>query len=564
MAEAMGNPGMASMLGKARQRAQVTLNGFSSGQKVMTGLAVLVVVVGGYLFSSWAGKATYAPLFSNLSSTDAASITQKLSSAKVSYKLADGGATVLVPQSAVYQERLNMSSAGLPANGNQGYALLDKQGITTSEFQQQVDYQRAVEGELAKTINVISGVSGSVVHVVLPQNDIFASTTNKPSASVLVQMIPGRTLSPTQVQAVVHLVASSIENLDPSNVTVADDKGDVLSAPGTDGASAASGDANSQQTQLFDTNLGTSLQNMLATVLGPGKAVVHVSADLNFDDTQTSTKTYDPTKQGPVAVSDATASETYNGPASGSPAGGTLGQTTATGTQSAVSGTPTSTSSTSGTPSAYQKSDASHNFAVGEVDQTVKSAPGSVKRMSVAVLVDSSVKGVDAPTIQRLVSAAAGLDTTRGDTIQVGQLPFDQTSTKTAAKALQSAASAKQTAGLLSTVKTVLILLVVALLVIFALRKLSKTTRIPIEPLPYDLSDFELARVTSGALAPAARGALAPPTPEPTRALAAVGSGQAANAGNFPPQVADLGQMIDRDPVEIAELLRSWLSEEQI
>src|SRR5947208_12996952 len=166
-----------------RRRASQTLSGFSTGQKVVTGLAVVGVVVGALTFSSWASKPSYTPLFSNLQPSDAAAVTQKLTSSKVPFKLADGGATVMVPQNQVYQQRLNLSASGLPTGGTQGYSLLDKQGITTSEFRQRVDYQRALEGELSKTIGAIDGVAAASVHLVIPADDVFANDNHKPSAS---------------------------------------------------------------------------------------------------------------------------------------------------------------------------------------------------------------------------------------------------------------------------------------------------------------------------------------------------------------------------------------------
>src|SRR3954464_15782057 len=137
---------------KVKAKAGKALSGFSTGQKVVTGLAVVGLVIGGMMFSSWASKPSYSPLFTNLQPSDAAAITQKLTSNKVSYKLADGGSTVMVPQSMLYQQRMELSAQGLPTGGNDGYKLLDKQGITTSEFRQHVDYQRALEGELSRTI----------------------------------------------------------------------------------------------------------------------------------------------------------------------------------------------------------------------------------------------------------------------------------------------------------------------------------------------------------------------------------------------------------------------------
>src|SRR3954467_13351372 len=158
-----------------RRKASQTMSCFSTGQKVITGLAVVALAMGGMFFSSWASKPTYTPLFSNLQPSDAAAVTQKLTSNKVPYKLADGGQTVMVPQNQVYQQRLNLSASGLPTGGTQGYSLLDKQGITTSEFRQRVDYQRALEGELSKTISVIDGVAAATVHLVIPPDDVFAN-----------------------------------------------------------------------------------------------------------------------------------------------------------------------------------------------------------------------------------------------------------------------------------------------------------------------------------------------------------------------------------------------------
>src|SRR3954447_15390894 len=266
-----------------RRKASQALSGFSTGQKVVTGIALVGVIAGMFMFSSWASKPSYTPLFSNLDASDAAAITQKLSGAKVPYQLGDGGHTVLVPQSAVYQQRLNMSAAGLPTGGSQGYALLDKQGISTSEFSQHVGYQRALEGELSKTIGAIDGVDAATVHLVIPQNDVFAQDNHKRSVSVLVQNTPGKSMGPGQVQAVVHLVSSSVEGLDPGSVTVADSKGNMLSTPGDDGALSAAGDARTEQTSAYQDSMSKSLQDMLSTVIGPGHAVVKVTADLDYD-----------------------------------------------------------------------------------------------------------------------------------------------------------------------------------------------------------------------------------------------------------------------------------------
>src|SRR5580700_5192112 len=300
---------MADLLNDAKARATTVLGGFSPGQKMMTVLAAVGLVIGGFMFTSWASRPSYAPLFTNLSASDAASITGKLTSDKVTYKLADAGATVEVPVNQVYSERIRLAAAGLPGSSQSGYSLLDKQGLTTSEFTQQVDYQRALEGELAKTISAIDGVSAASVHLVIPQEDVFATSNDQASAAVLVEMTPGQSLNPSQVQAVVHLVASSVQGLDPNNVTVTDSHGDELAAPGTDSQQIAAGNSQQQQTESYQDAVASSLQQMLTEVLGPNHAVVRVTADLDYDQKATSTQTYPNPK--PVPLNSTSTVENY-------------------------------------------------------------------------------------------------------------------------------------------------------------------------------------------------------------------------------------------------------------
>jgi len=530
-----------NLLLRLRQRAQEVMAGFSSGQKAVLIVAVLAVTIGGYLFMSWAGKPTYVPLFSNLSSTDAAAITQKLAANKVPYQLSEDGQQILVPQADVYQQRLDMAAAGLPSTGEQGYSLLDSAGVTTSQFQQQVEYQQAVSDELEKTIESISGVSSAIVNVVIPQQTLFANSTDQPSASVLVSLADGTTLSPEQVQAIVHLVASSIEGLSPDNVTVADSNGDVLNAPGTNSSSVAAGTLEEQETESYEQDLNNSLQDWLSSVLGPGNAVVHTSAELDFDQSQTTSEIYNPNKQGPIPVQQATSSETYTGPAASQAASGTLGATTTT-VPATKKGTG-STATTGTTVPTYTQQGSSQQDVVSEVTKTVNSAPGALVRLSVAVIVNSSVKGVTANQVKQLVSQAAGLQPSRGDTIQVGFMPFNQTAAKAQAAQLKAAAAAQSQAQLLGEARDVLVVLVVLALLLFAMRRLTKTTRVPLA-LPSAYAPLELEAAENEA-------------EEEERTLALAPVPQIA-----PPieaEVSQIGQMIENEPERIAEMLRTWL-----
>ena len=531
---------------RLRDRSKEIVAGFSSGQKTVVVVAVLAVVVGGYLFMSWASQPSYVPLFSNLSSSDAAAITQKLAANKVPYELSEGGQQVLVPSSDVYQQRLDMAAAGLPSSGDQGYSLLDSSGVTTSQFQQQVEYQQAVADELEQTIESINGVSSAVVNVVIPQESLFASSSDQPSASVLVSLEAGITLTAEQVEAIVHLVASSIEGLTPDNVTVADSNGDVLNAPGTDAGNVAAGTIEQQQTETYDQSLDDSLQDMLATVLGAGNAVVHASAVLDFDQTQITSEMYDPNKQGPVPVQQATSKETYSGAgasqaagvgASNVPVAATTTTTVAASTGAAVTTVPS-----------YTQVGSSQQDVVSEVTKSVNSAPGSLQQLSLAVVVNSSVKGVNTSEIKQLVSAAVGLQPSRGDSIQVAFVPFDQTAAKLAQTQLKEAASAKSKATMMSEARGGLVLLVVLGLLVFSMRRITKTTRVPLALPP----GFEALELESGeGYAEDDEMALALTSPRTSHMAEPLGPAQA--------EVNQIGQMIEREPERIAEMLRAWL-----
>jgi len=533
-----------------RRRAATVWSGFTSGQKTMLMLAMAAVVIGGYFFTQWAGQPTMAPLYNNLSQTDASSITTQLSSKGVGYQLADGGATIMVPEAQVYQLRLDMAAKGLPTGGSQGYSLLDKQGITTSEFNQRVDYQRALEGELARTIGAIDGVQGADVHLVIPTSDVFADDSQKPSASVLLKAAPGKKFNSDQVRSIVNLVAGSVEGLDPTAVTVADSSGHTLSAPGDGGLDGAGDQAS--QTASFEDGLARSIEDLLAPVTGQGGAVVRVKADLNFDQRSTTTESFatPPAGQTAPVVSSNTSKETFSGPGAANAAGGALGGTTGQ-TQTATQGAASSANS-------YQKDTSDQSFAVGKVTEQVKSAPGSVNRLSVAVLVDTKVKAAPAE-LSSLVSAAAGIDPKRGDVITVSQLAFDHSAADAAAKEQKAAAADKAKAQLLGLVRTVGVLLIVLVALFLAWRSARKAgvTRYPVPgvlpagPMHAEALQAALAAIGSGA-------GHGPLDGLERREL----GGEAAPALPGAPDVNDeLAELIDRQPDEVAQILRGWLAD---
>ncbi len=209
-----------------------TLTRLTPMQKIALGAAVLTLVAGTFVLTQSGRGTAMAAIYTDLEPRDAAAVTDELISRGVEYELADGGRTVLVPRDDVYDLRVGLSGEGLPSS-NEGYALLDRQGITTSEFRQRIDYQRALEGELARTLRSIDGIESATVHLALPEESVFVDEPTQPTASVLVRTAGTQTVTVDQVDAMVHLVASSVKGMTPESVTVADATGAVLWAGGS-------------------------------------------------------------------------------------------------------------------------------------------------------------------------------------------------------------------------------------------------------------------------------------------------------------------------------------------
>ena len=528
---------MALDLDDVRTRAKNVYAGFTPGQRTVTVLAVVGLVFGGMMFTRWASTPSLVPLFTSLTSEDAAGITEALTAQGVSYELADGGATVMVPQTEVYDLRVGLAAEGLPAGDTVGYALLDEQGITTSDFKQRTDYQRALQGELSKTIEAIEGIDAATVHVVIPEDDLFSDDSKRPTASVLVQTAAGATIGGQQVQAIVNLVASSVEGLVPNEVTLADNKGNVLSAPGEDGSAMLAGDTRSQQTRTFEKEMAANVEQMLAQVVGAGGAAVQVRAQLDFDRTKTVVENFG--KKG-IATSRSNTKEVYKGGAAAG-AGGVLGP----------DGTPT-TVTDPGTD--YRKGDKSAEFVVDKETSEIINAPGEVERLSVAVLLDDSAQAdYGTGEIENLVAAATGFDRQRGDTIEVSRLAFNRTADAAAQEELERAAAEEKSAqmmGMIRTAVVVFLILLVLGLAYFSMRRATKTKATPV-----DIKRLE--------------NLLAAKDQEEQRQLQMLTElPEIERPIELPPEVAErvqvhseIVELIDNQPDEVAQLLRGWLAD---
>jgi flagellar M-ring protein FliF len=506
---------------------------FTPGQKAVTIAAALGLVIGGFLFSSWAAKPSYAPLFTNLSPTDASGIIDKLNGNKTPYQLAANGTEILVPSKDVYASRLAMSAAGLPSSATSSYSLLDKEGITTSEFKQQVDYQRALEGELDRTIQSINGVQTAAVHLAIPQQDVFNDGSQKPSASVLLTLSPGTTLSSGQVQSVLNLVSSSIPSMTPDQVSVSDSTGKVLAAAGA-GVTGATADDQRAATDAYNAKAQAKIADILSSLVGPDHYKVQVNGVLNYDRTHSVTNTpVIPSGAPPVAVS--SSMETMAPGAAGAN-NGVLGATSAT---------PTAGARGAAGGGGYKSTSNIANYATGNSTVTTDVAGGQLKSQSISVLLDRAYAGkVDLNQVKSLVGNAVGFNPQR-DSLTVDAEPMDHSAADTAAaeakKAADSAAAAKSRAQLLSMMKTGAVVLIVLIVVVASLvigRKRRKD-----DDGEDDLDAF-LSTLNDGSLPPAPK-EVVPQNREAAIHLA---------------RQRDLTEMADSQPQEVARLLRTWLN----
>ncbi|HVS67335.1 MAG TPA: flagellar basal-body MS-ring/collar protein FliF [Mycobacteriales bacterium] len=480
---------------------------FSTAQLVIIGVLAVIGVVGTYALLRWVGQTPYDVLYSGLSSKDASAVTQKLSADGVAYKLSGDGSTISVPRNKVAAEHVSVGAAGIVTGGNASWGIIDKESLTTSSFQQQVDYQQALEGELASALESMSGISNAKIDLVLPQQQLFASDQQPATASVL--LTTDSSFTSSQVPAVVNLVASGVQNLAPEDVTVTDTNGDLLTGPnGTAGGGANSG-------QQYGDQLAARAQAMLDTMLGPGKAYVQVAATVDHSTHTLDKTTYNKSSAVPLAQSKTT--QTYTGPGAAS-AAGALSTTTTTG----------STGSTS-TNNTYKQNNVNSQYGVDTTNEKTEIPAGQITNLSVAVAVDSTAKNLPPVTsIQQLVSAAVGLQPSRGDTIAVTPTPFATAAATPAPKA------GLMSNSLIPTGVGIALLLLVAFMLSRALRR---TTFVDLA-IP---GDNELLAGGSPQALP----------PMPTqRALASGPDGR-------PSVLASA----ESEPDEVARLLHGWMNE---
>jgi len=374
-------------------------------QKIGIGVAVLGSIIALIMLISWANKPTYGVLFSNLDPQDASKILDKLKQQSISYQIGDDGKAILVPNNQVYELRLQMAGQGLPQSSVVGYEIFDKPSFGMTDFTQKINYKRALEGELEKTILQLDEVEGASVHIVIPEKALFQSEQEKTTASVFLKLKDGARLNGEEINGVQHLVAASVEGLDPDDVTIVDARGNMLSRK-TDGLDALTSSQYDLQTKV-ESYLSNKAQSMLDGVLGSGNAIVRVNADLDFSQVEKTTEQYDPNS---VVLSQQTLQEHSADPV-----------------DTSVNGNSRTNSVT--------------NYDVGKTVEKLVGNTGTIKRLSVAVLVNGKYTEIDKngeksveysprstdeiTQLTNIVKTAVGFDPTRGDDVSLVNIPFE-------------------------------------------------------------------------------------------------------------------------------------------
>ncbi|MDD4053127.1 MAG: flagellar basal-body MS-ring/collar protein FliF, partial [candidate division Zixibacteria bacterium] len=392
-----------------------TVRRMSTSQVVMLVAIVAGTIVGAVAVAGWIGKVNYQPLYTNLEATEAADITQYLAEKKIPYQIGPGGTSIEVPEKDLYTARLGLASQGLPHSGTVGYSIFDQTNLGMTDFLQKLNYRRALEGELGKTISSLREVQTARVHIVIPEERLFADQQQETTASVVLKLKHAGTLSKMQISGITHLVASSVEGLQPGNITVVDYEGNLLSSSVGNDQLASLSNSQLEVAQTVERDLERKAQTMLDGVLGPGKSIVRVTAELNFQQYSKTSENYDPNT---VAIRSEQKIENSD------------------------------ISSKKKTEAAEDKQDNQSTTTVTnyEVSKTVESIidpVGQVKRLSVAVLLDGTYKETpgsggtpekvyqprpqsEIDRLTAIVKNAVGYSPERNDQVEMVNIAFDK------------------------------------------------------------------------------------------------------------------------------------------
>lgn len=390
----------------------------------------LVLVGGGALivimlvaFTVWAAQPDYAVAFTGLTEGDAGAVAQYLKEQSIEYQVQAGG-TILVPRNQVFDTRIEVASKGLLQESTVGYELFDTtSALGMTEFNQKLNYQRALEGELARTIEALDAVALARVHITLPEDALFKDQQKEPTAAITLKLEPRQALNPGQVSAIKGLAASSVQGLKPKDVVIVDMAGNMLSGPLMDDVAKSSADTNSDKMvaeRKYEEQIESNVQAMLVRALGPDRSVVRVKARLGWDAVEIVEQNFFPDS---VVRSEQVTTESYTGTGEfvgGSPgAGSNLPSDQGIPSYQAMADT--------GTNIDYAHTETTTNYEMGSVEEKRKVAGGQLQQLSVSVVVDNVTDEDVLDSLKEVAARAAGVNLERGDQFTLQSIAFDRT-----------------------------------------------------------------------------------------------------------------------------------------
>jgi flagellar M-ring protein FliF len=551
-------------------------------QRVSLALTAVAVIAGIFAFTHWNHERDFKPLYSSLSSEDASSVIAKLKEGAIEYRLNENDSTILVPSSRIAELRLQMAAAGIPKSGRIGFELFDRTNLGTTDFTEQVNYHRAVEGELERSIMSMSDVEQARVHITFPKDSVFTESRQAAKASVMVKLKLGAKLSNQNAQAITQLVSSAVETLAPESVSVMDMQGNLLIRPKKPGDGSEPSEELLSWKKQLETETLAKINSVLDPLLGPDK--YRASVDLDCDQTsgEQSEESFDPTH------SVLTTSQRSEEGSIARDLGGVPG------TQSNLPRpVPRATASGGG----LARRSESMNYETSRLVRRLKLPQGIVKRMSVSVLVDHTVrweagkgksaapnKIIEPPSaetmkvIHDVVAAAAGFNATRGDQLTVDSLPFEATLQARPPASLTPAASPSATPRIsLWSQRTIVIgvavVFVIGLLTFFLLLQSRKKTRAVIADLQKQLEaakvPAETALVTHSAAGEDSASDEVVHTGSNRTGGRQTQLAEMKEAFKVPVMTTTKAEILTKqvteearkDPIALAQIIRTWLNE---
>jgi len=459
MAATETNPNTSAGADNLTDRLRFALTRLSNQQKILLMVAIAAVVALVVASNTWIKQADYRILFSNISERDGGAVIAALEQMNVPYKFSDSGSAILVPSSRVHDVRLRLATQGLPKGGGVGFELMENQKFGISQFAEQVNYQRGLEGELARTIQSISAVQAARVHLAIPKPTVFVREELKPSASVLLNLYAGRMLEPSQIAGIQNLVAASVPNLSTSAVTLIDQNGTMLSQLKSALMDAGLDPSQIKYVQEIEASAIKRIDDILSPIVGPGNVRVQVAADVDFSQNEQTAETHRPNTTPPdISIRSQQTSESASATPSALGVPGALSNqppvpATAPLTQPAVPGVGTASTSGPALPGQLNaagvqapinsvaqpistRKDSTINYEIDKTIRHTKQSVGTIKRLSAAVVINhrKDAKGIAKPLadaelkqINDLVREAMGFNKDRGDTVSVANAPFTTT-----------------------------------------------------------------------------------------------------------------------------------------